>query len=147
MESGTLEEKEPTSGTTGQFSHKLGGLLLLFVIGCLAYIVLFPIGMVAGIALGLMPMPHPVVGTILIVMELVIIVLAAMILRRDHRYIYAYVAGLVVALVMCVAQGVLGIATPVMTIAACAVSLVGAALILTYFLRSRRVKAYFEIAD
>ena len=101
--------------------------------------------MVAGIVLGLMPLPHPVVGTVLIIMELVIIVLAIMILRQDRRYIYAYVVGLLVALVMCVAQGVLGLATPAMTVTAIAISLIGAALILTYFLRSKRVKAYFEV--
>ena len=131
------------SDTTKQFSNKLGGLLLIFVIGCLAYIVLFPVSMIAGISLDLMPLPHPVVGAVLVTMELVIIVLTVMILRRDQRFIYAYVAGFVVALVMCIAQGVLGLATPIMTVATIAVSLVGTILMLTYFLRSQRIKAYF----
>ncbi|MDR1185502.1 MAG: hypothetical protein LBK67_12015 [Coriobacteriales bacterium] len=139
-----MSERDNTPSKAGAFGSRIGGLLLLFVVGCIAYIVFFPVGMVAGIAMGLTPPPHLAVAVILVIMELVIIAIVIMILRRDRRFIYAYVAGLIVALVMCAVQGVLGIATLSITLASSAVCLIGAALILTYFLRSRRVKAYLK---
>ena len=90
-------------------------------------------------------MPHLVVGISLVIMEIVIIILAVMILHRDRRFIYAYVAGLAAALVNIISQGVLGLVTPTMTIAGIAVSLIGASLMIAYFLRSQRVKAYFHL--
>lgn len=124
------------------FGDKLGGLLLVFVVGCCAYIVLYPIGMVAGVSLGLVPAPHPAVAACMVIMELAIIAIAFLILRRDKRFIYAYVAGAVACVALCVVQAAVGAATWEMTLVTIVFSLIGAALLIVYFLRSRRVQAY-----
>jgi hypothetical protein len=140
----SMGERDNTPSEAGAFDSKIGGLLLVFVVGCIVYIVFFPIGMIAGIAMGLMSPPHFTVAVILAIMELVIIVMVIMILRRDRRFVYTYIAGLVVALVMCIVQGALGITTLPMTLTSIAVCLIGAALMLMYFLRSRRVMTYLQ---
>jgi hypothetical protein len=139
-----MGQRGNTSSGAGAFDSKIGGLLLLFVVGCIVYIVFFPVGMIAGIAMGLTPPPHLAVAVILVIMELVILAIVIMILRRDRRFVYAYTAGLVVALAMCAVQGVLGITALPITLASIVVCLIGASLMLTYFLRSQRVKTYLK---
>ena len=123
--------------------HRLGGFLLLFVVGCLIYVILFPISMVIGIAAGMAQLSHPVLIAIFSLIELVVLALAITILRRDRRFIYIYVIGIFVALLSCITQGALDIATPLMTVLGVVITLIGSCLMLVYFMRSRRVKAYF----
>ncbi|MCL1847883.1 MAG: hypothetical protein FWF91_08005 [Coriobacteriia bacterium] len=132
-----------TPDTTEQRYRKLGGFLLLLVIGCLAYVVLYPVGAIGGIIMGIMP-PMPLVMIVLMaLMEFIVLALAFTILRRDRRYIYVYYAGIVDCLAACITQGIIGMVTPLMVVLAVVVTLVGSGLMIFYFLRSQRVSVYF----
>ena len=139
-----MSRTENTTNETKAFGSKLGGLLLLFVVGCVAYIVFSPIIVTVGVVTNMMPYSHPAVIALMILMEVAIIVLTVMIVRRDRRFIYAYLAGGVVGVSMAVAQGVIGFTTLGMTIATVSICIIGAVLVVVYFLRSKRVKFYLE---
>ncbi|MDR1358495.1 MAG: hypothetical protein LBJ48_03975 [Coriobacteriales bacterium] len=57
-----MKERDTMPSEAGAFGSRIGGLLLVFVVGCIADIVCFPVGMIVGIATGLTPSPHPAVA-------------------------------------------------------------------------------------